>query len=125
MAGLDSRLVPKGRDSRRAERLPLSFPASLREPGSTKFSVEVRDLSVSGFRCDTSFSLTVGSRVWLTIPGIEALEAQVMWREQWCYGFAFTAPLHPAVLDHVALRQRRKQLALERAQRAGKLSGAS
>ncbi len=103
----------------------MSFPASLREFGATKFSIDVRDLSISGFRCDTSFTLKTGGRVWLTIPGIEPLEAQVMWRDQFQYGFAFTSPLHPAVLDHVALQHRKRQLAAERAQRTGKLTHSS
>ncbi len=98
--------LPGTRESRRADRFPLLIKAGLREPGSTKFSVDVRDLSVTGFRCETSFSLKVGARVWLTIPGLSPLEAQTMWQDRYVYGFAFTAPLHPAVLDHLAKQQR-------------------
>jgi hypothetical protein len=108
---LDGRLkpLPSTRDSRRADRFPLKIAAMLREPGSTKFSVDVRDLSVTGFRCETSFSIEIGKRVWLTLPGMAPLEALVMWHDKYVYGFAFTAPLHPAVLDHLAKQERRSR----------------
>ncbi len=98
--------LPGTREARRADRFPLLIKAALREPGATRFSVDVRDLSVSGFRCETSFTLEIGARVWLTIPGLAPLEAQTMWHDKYVYGFAFTAPLHPAVLDHLAKQQR-------------------
>jgi hypothetical protein len=106
MAGMDSRLQTKSRESRRAERFPLTFEASLRGTGAAKFSVDILDLSVMGYRCEATAKLDVGARVWLTIPGLGGLESCVMWHERFQYGCAFTAPMHPAVLDHIARRQR-------------------
>jgi PilZ domain len=88
-------------ESRQAERLDVTFSAGLREHGTTKFSIKVTDLSVTGFRCETSFTLTTGTRVWLTIPGLSGLEAQVAWRDGFRYGCAFIQPLHQAVLSHI------------------------
>jgi PilZ domain len=88
-------------DTRRASRLDLDFDAMLREPGHTKFSVKVKDLSVTGFRCETSFTMMRSATVWLTIPGLSALEATVAWKDGFRYGFAFVAPLHAAVFEHV------------------------
>ncbi len=88
-------------DVRHADRLPLEFPATLREPGQMKFQVTVKDLSLTGFRCETSFTLRPGAPVWLTIPGLQGLEATVAWKEQFKYGFAFVGHLHVAVFDHV------------------------
>ncbi len=97
------------KDGRRASRLDLEFDAMLREPGTSKFQVRVKDLSVSGFRCETSFTLHEGSTVWLTINGLQALEARVAWREKSKYGFAFASPLHIAVFDHIARHIRATQ----------------
>lgn len=108
MTGQDSRLVSNTREWRRAERLPLTFQASLRERGTTKFSVDIRDLSTTGFRCETSFNVQVGAVVWLTIPGLGGLESRAKWREGNLYGFAFSAALHPAVLDHIARQQAKR-----------------
>lgn len=114
MSERNLKTLPGTREARRADRFPLLIKAALREPGSTKFTVDVRDLSVTGFRCETSFSLEVGARVWLTIPGLAPLEAQTMWHDKYIYGFAFTAPLHPAVLDHLAKQQRLERRATAR-----------
>jgi hypothetical protein len=88
-------------DVRRAERLNVAIDASIREHGTTKFQVKVIDLSVTGFRCETSFTLYPGTRVWLTIPGFGGLEAAVAWRNKYLYGFAFDQALHPAVFQHI------------------------
>ena len=94
-------------DGRRSERLDVQMAASLRARGTSKFEVDVHDMSVLGFRFDTVSKLNVGDRVWLTVPGLGALESTVMWRGSFHYGCAFAAPLHTAVFDHL-LKQFRK-----------------
>jgi PilZ domain len=89
-------------EARRADRIDVAFPAFLREAGTTKFAVKVIDLSVTGFRCETSCTMTEGKSVWLTIPGLSGIEATVAWRDRFRYGCRFNAPLHVAVFDHIA-----------------------
>ncbi|NJR77669.1 pilus assembly protein PilZ [Sphingomonas corticis] len=94
-------------DSRHALRKAVTMRAQLRDRGTTRFEIEVVDLSVTGFRAQTGFSLWPGTTVWLTLPGLAALEAVVAWRDKSRYGCAFARPLHPAVLEHiVALSER-------------------
>lgn len=96
------------RDNRRALRLDVRLAAGLREPGSSqRFDVDVIDLSVVGFRCETSFTLTPGSAVFVTIPGLGALECTVAWRRGFTYGCAFDRPLHNAVFDHIVAQHRK------------------
>lgn len=102
MANSSARPVPSNRDSRRADRYVLEFLAFLRARGSTKFTIDLHDLSVTGFRCGTSYNMNVGDAVWLTIPGLEARESRVVWRNGFEYGCEFVEPLHIAVLDHIA-----------------------
>lgn len=87
---------------RRAERIAVRMQASLREPSFSKFDVMVSDLSTDGFRCETHYRITPGTVVWLTIPGLSALESRVVWANGKAYGCAFTQPLHVAVMEHVA-----------------------
>ena len=75
--------------------------AYLRDRGTTKFLIDVVDLSVTGFRAETSFTLWPGTTVWLKMPDLEGLEAVVAWRDKFRYGCAFTKPLHAAVFDHI------------------------
>ncbi len=97
------------RDNRRAVRLDVRFPAGLREPGSSqRFDVEIIDLSVTGFRCETSFTLKPEQRVYVTIPSLGALEAVVVRRNQFDYGCAFDRPLHMAVFDHIVSQHRKR-----------------
>lgn len=95
------RVKPSHHEARMSRRLGVSFDASLREPGSTKFRVTIDDMSQSGFRCNTSFTLIPNNVVWLTIPGLAPLEARVAWRKGYLYGFAFALPLHVAVFEHI------------------------
>lgn len=88
-------------EGRRALRKAVGMRARLRERGANRFTVDVVDLSTTGFRCETSFTLYVGHVVWLTLPGLAGLEATVAWKRSYCYGFAFNRPLHPAVFDHI------------------------
>jgi hypothetical protein len=94
-------------EARRARRIELAFRASIREPGTTRFEISIKDISVTGFRFASSFSLRPGAKVWLTIPGLAPLEASVVWARNFTYGCAFFQPLHAAVLDHVT-----KQIAI-------------
>lgn len=91
-------------DERRSLRLKVSVAASVRQPGSTAFDAKVLDLSMTGFRLETSFNLKPGTRVWLTLPGMQSLEAEVAWRKDFIYGCAFVQSLYPAVFDHIARR---------------------
>ncbi|WP_174291708.1 PilZ domain-containing protein [Sphingomonas bacterium] len=88
-------------DSRRALRKAVKVRAHLRDRGQTKFEIGVVDLSESGFRAETSFTLWPGTVVWLTLPGLAPLEAVVAWRDKASYGCAFAKKLHPAVFEHI------------------------
>ena len=94
--------IPSDSDENRlALRKAVKMKAHLRDRGNTRFEIEVVDLSVTGFRAQTSFTLWPGTTVWLTLPGLAALEAVVAWRDKFRYGCAFSKPLHPAVFDHI------------------------
>ncbi len=88
-------------ENRRALRKAVRMRAHLRDRGQTKFEIDVVDLSQSGFRAETSFTLWPGTVVWLTLPGLAGLEAVVAWRDKFKYGCAFQKPLHPAVFEHI------------------------
>jgi PilZ domain len=94
-------------DERRADRVVLTFKAGLRPLGGSKFTTNILDLSVTGFRCKTSYILRVGEQVSLTIPGLAPIPAHVRWAAEFEYGCSFDKSLHPAVLDHIALHSRK------------------
>jgi hypothetical protein len=86
-------------DLRHAERCEVAMGAGLRQSGSKKVSVDLMDISTNGFRIEIYGALPEGSRVWLTLPGLESICARVAWRRGDQAGCEFTTPLHPAVLE--------------------------
>ena len=95
-------------EHRKTMRLDVRFNACLREPGSAqKFEVDVIDLSMTGFRFETSFTIRRGSKVFVTIPGMSTLEATVAWAGGYVYGAEFNQSLYPAVFDLIALRHKK------------------
>ncbi|MDP1028049.1 pilus assembly protein PilZ [Sphingomonas sp. KR1UV-12] len=88
-------------DRRDTARRSVRMHAHLRDRGQTRFDIDVSDLSTTGFRAATAFTLYPGTIVWLTLPGLAPIEAVVAWHDRYHYGCTFARPLHPAVFDHI------------------------
>ena len=86
-------------EARGAERKDLVVGAGLRQRGAHAITVQVMDLSVTGFRAATHLTLEVGADIWLKLPGLESLHARTVWQRGHMIGCEFLRPLHPAVLD--------------------------
>jgi hypothetical protein len=91
-------------DLRNAPRSAVVIPAQLRIPGAARFDIELLDLSTTGFRCETFYGMTIGERVFVTIPTFGPLEAVIAWRDVFNYGCSFHRPLHDAVLSMIVSR---------------------
>jgi hypothetical protein len=97
------------RDSRYAARLDVTVAATLRELGSSsRFEVQIADLSLLGFRCSTGYRLQAGQTVVVTIPGLGPLEARVAWADGFHFGCQFDRALHVAVFDHLVAKYRKR-----------------
>lgn len=88
-------------ETRRARRAPVNARARFREPGCNPFEVQLFDLSASGFRMFTYGRPQLGTHIWVTIPGLQALEAIVRRANGNDYGCEFIPPLHAAVAEHL------------------------
>lgn len=91
-------------EDRSAPRTKLSIPAQLRPSGSKGVKTVVHDLSLSGFSCMAVNRLAPGTMVWLTLPGLEALQADVVWWEYSRVGCAFRSMLSPFVHENLLTR---------------------
>lgn len=64
--------------------------------------LEVLDISAGGAMVDCrGWSAAPGERVLVTIPGLSAQPADVVWREDDRAGIAFEQPLYEPVLIHL------------------------
>lgn len=86
-------------EARGAQRKDLVVGAGLRQRGAHAITVQVMDLSVTGFRAATHLTLEHGSDIWLKLPGLESLHARTVWQRGHMIGCEFVRPLHPAVLE--------------------------
>jgi hypothetical protein len=89
------------RKARAAERRHVQIAVKVRRPGETWFTSRITDVSVTGFRLQSFMKLTIGSDLWIMLPGFEGRRARVLWTRGPDSGCAFERPLHPAILDHI------------------------
>ncbi len=106
MSGIGSP-PPSGQDSRKSRREAINARARFREVGANPYEVEIEDLSATGFRMASYARPRVGTRIWVTLPGLQPLEAVVRRSEGNYHGCEFINPLHPSVAEHLQTRLRR------------------
>jgi hypothetical protein len=61
----------------------------------------VIDLSRTGFRIETGNHIPVGTKVYLSLPDMQSLQARVAWQDVVYYGGEFTQPLHESIFEHI------------------------
>lgn len=91
-------------DRRYALRAPVSIDAELRRAGRTPFGVVIRDLSRTGCRAETLSRVIEGDRVWITLPGFNALEGIIRWSTVRGFGCEWQSTIHASVFDHIRAR---------------------
>lgn len=91
-------------EDRSAPRTKVTIPATFRPSGSKGFQTVVHDLSLSGFSAMAINRLHKGTLCWLTLPGLESLQAQVVWWDNGLVGCAFDRLLNPIILNNVLAR---------------------
>jgi hypothetical protein len=94
-------------EDRSAPRVRLTMPATMRPAGANKFQTVVRNLSLSGFSATAISRIPVKTTCWLTLPGMEALQAHVVWWEQGFVGCAFERLMSPHDYESVLARWHR------------------
>lgn len=85
---------------RKAERVPLSAEVQLRS-GTRRAVVKVNNLSATGARIAVAQLLRTDDQIYLKLPGLEAIEARVVWVNSFEAGCEFVRPLHPATFEAV------------------------
>lgn len=91
-------------EDRSAPRVRLKIPAQMRPSGSPAFAVVVKDMSLSGVACEALTGMGNGTRVWLTLPGLAALQAKIVWNDGTMVGCEFETLLNVAVMESILAR---------------------
>jgi hypothetical protein len=78
---------------RRVPRAPVSLDARVGKGGLDRALCKVVDLSVHGARLQTYSPMKKGGTIWLTLPGLSPIAADVMWADDYVAGCQFHTPL--------------------------------
>ncbi len=81
---------------RRSPRAPVSLDARLGRGGLERALCKVVDLSMHGARLQTYSGLRQGATIWLTLPQVGPIAADVMWADDFLAGCQLHEPLAPA-----------------------------
>ena len=76
---------------RSAPRAPVALDARIGKTGRTL--CKVVDISVHGARLQTYSALRRGTSIWLNLPEIGQVVAEVMWADDYTAGCKFQTPL--------------------------------
>lgn len=91
-------------EDRCAPRTRITIPASFRPSGGRSFQTMVHDLSLGGYCCSAVNRLQPGTICWITLPGLESLQSEVIWWNNSLVGCAFQNLLSPIVHDNILAR---------------------
>lgn len=93
-------------EDRSAPRKRINIPASLRPSGESSFRTVLLDLALGGFCATAGQWMQPGNRCWLTLDGMDAMEAEVTWWDAGRVGCAFYKLLSPSAHDNILTRYR-------------------
>ncbi len=104
MVGTRDPYLLAAQEDRSAPRTRLAIPGTMRVSGGRGFQTVVHDLSLSGFCSAAVNRVHPGTVCWLTLPGLEALQAEVIWWDNSLVGCAFDNLLSPIVHETILTR---------------------
>ncbi len=86
---------------RRQPRASVAITCQLRVDSTGWRPASLVDLSTEGFRIAWLPKCGIGRKLWIRLPGYEAMQATVRWRDNRGVGCQFDRPLHQSVIDHL------------------------
>jgi hypothetical protein len=91
-------------EHRAAQRAPVDLQAGFRKAGYDSARAEISDISVTGCKVDSAVSLGPKTQVWIKFPGLQPMQATVIWTNGFEVGCEFSAPFYKPVLDNLLYR---------------------
>jgi hypothetical protein len=90
------------RENRSTPRRRANQLAALRQQKAQPEMIQVVDISTVGCGFRSRWPFTTGTRVWLSLPGLETWPATIAWYENGKGGLRFETPLHSLVAERYA-----------------------
>lgn len=92
---------------RRAPRAPVALHGHADDEGPgglARALCKVIDVSVHGCKLQTYSALRRGAAIWLNLPGLGRIAADVVWADDFAAGCQFHAPLERPALEALSAR---------------------
>lgn len=80
--------------------------AKVKQVDSQFLDTILLDLSIAGFQFYSPEQLNEFKPLMVKLPGLEMLQAKIVWRKNHYCGCQFTKPLYPAVFEHIVSKLR-------------------
>ena len=90
---------------RRSSRAAVSFDVRLANGGNGRALCKVVDLSAHGARLHTYSTLRRGTTIWLALPDVGHVAADVMWADEFVAGCRFHVPLAAETFEALVARR--------------------
>jgi PilZ domain len=97
-------VAEKQQQPRATERISLDAEVMLRRLGQLNYRVRLFDLSPEGCRVELVERPREGEHLMIRFEGLELLDAEVCWVNEFVAGLRFEKPFHPAVFDLMVAR---------------------
>ena len=91
---------------RRHKRVSLNAEVMLRRIGKINYRVIVRDMSPDGCKVELVERPRPEEHLFIKFEGLEPLDGEICWIDNFCAGVRFVHPIHPAVYDLLLARLR-------------------
>ncbi len=92
-------IEPTTETPRQYERAALEAKILVRRTGRKNYFVQTTDVSPAGCRVDFVDRPSVGERHWIKFDGLDAVEGEVRWVQDFSAGMEFIRPIYPAVFE--------------------------
>ncbi|HJT40468.1 MAG TPA: PilZ domain-containing protein [Sphingobium sp.] len=97
-------------NQRRAPRILVDMVSHIVSHGRT-YGVRIINISALGLMCRTDAQVMIGERIFIWLPVIKDVQAEVRWAEDSRIGVEFRAPIEPGVYDEMLRLIPRRQTA--------------
>jgi hypothetical protein len=89
---------------RRSPRAPVSFDARVGQGGLGRTLCKVVDISLHGCRLQTYSAMRKGDTIWLNLPLLGPVAANVMWADDFTAGCQFHAAIDKQAFEALLAR---------------------
>ncbi|KLE34165.1 PilZ domain-containing protein [Aurantiacibacter luteus] len=95
-----------GGHRREGDRAPVDFECEIRVGTRAWRKARLADLTPGGFQVRILDMPPRGTSIFIRIPGLQMLHAEVRWTRVETAGCEFDTPLSPYIYDHIVARAR-------------------